>query len=486
MNPNDHFPVIPCTSESVPSVPDMPTIPVMPMLELEPRPTPPAKETAPAIGGAFTAAQPEVFAATPAEANMARADHRPAGLWNRVLPIMLLMSLFVLILYAVPYLLYHWRMMDAHADADSAYTKRRAELKAETEHADEMLDKLDKRVVLTSLGFREVVRKVAPNVVNVANFREPKAEEMAHMKKNLIFDWENDHKYIQAGVGSGLILEQGVILTNYHVVKDAQRLRISFASGQTIGIDPSALVMDAITDLAVIRLPKNLPAGVQAELQNKVVFADSDKDVEVGDWALAIGSPLGLKQTVTQGVISAKGRLLNMLDIDKIELLQTDAAIFPGNSGGPLFDQYGRVMGINVAIASDNGGNQGIGFAIPSNTVKRICELLLAKGEVPRGYLGIAMDELPGPQVKLLKIDDGAVVVKHVIAGEAASRAGLQPGDIIVRINKESINRVQPIRHFRQIIVDLEPGTEATVEIVRNEERHQIPITVGKRPANLP
>ena len=199
---------------------------------------------------------------------------------------------------------------------------------------------------------------------------------------------------------------------------------------------------------------------------------------------MAVGSPLGLKQTVTQGVISAKGRLLNMLDIDKIELLQTDAAIFPGNSGGPLFDQYGRVMGINVAIASDNGANQGIGFAIPSNTAKRIADLLLTKGEVPRGYLGIAMDELP-PMVKALNIADGAILVRHVIAGEAGSRAGLQAGDIIIRINKESISR-EPIRHFRQLVVDLEPGREATFEIVRNHEHQQIPVTVGKRPANLP
>ena len=104
-------------------------------------------------------------------------------------------------------------------------------------------------------------------------------------------------------------------------------------------------------------------------------FADSDKDVHVGDWTLAVGSPLGLRQTVTQGVISAKGRLLHMLDL--VELLQTDAAINPGNSGGPLFDQLGRVVGINVAIASDNGGNQGIGFAIPSNTAKKIVEQLI-------------------------------------------------------------------------------------------------------------
>ena len=144
---------------------------------------------------------------------------------------------------------------------------------------------------------------------------------------------DNDRKYLQLGVGSGLIVKPGVILTNNHVVMGAERLRISFASGQSIGVDPGAVVRDAMTDLAVIRLPSDLPAGLKEEAQQSAVFADSDKDVQVGDWALAIGSPLGLKQTVTQGVISAKGRLLHMLDL--VELLQTDAAINPGNSGGP-------------------------------------------------------------------------------------------------------------------------------------------------------
>ena len=287
MNPIDSIPVpiTPPAGENTPANPETPTIPVVPMLELERCSAAPAGETAPALNGEFIA-HPAVFPVSREVETRPLQTQREGsgGWWNRVLPLMLLISMFVLLLYAVPHLLYHWRMMDAHAEADSAYTKRRAELKAELEHADEMLDKLDKRVIQTSLGFREVVRKVTPNVVNVANFREPRPEELALSKKNLIFDWDNDRKYIQAGVGLGLILDQGAILTNYHVVKDAQRLRISFASGQRSASIP-ALVVDAITDLAVIRLPKNLPPGVKEELQAKLVFADSDKDVQVGDWA---------------------------------------------------------------------------------------------------------------------------------------------------------------------------------------------------------
>src|SRR5207253_2663490 len=167
----------------------------------------------------------------------------------------------------------------------------------------------------------------------------------------------------------------------------------------------------------------DLPANLREDVNVTTAFADSDKDVQVGDWALAIGSPLGLRQTVTQGVVSAKGRLLTMLDL--VELLQTDAAINPGNSGGPLFDQYGRIMGINVAIASDNGGNQGIGFAIPSNTAKKIFEQLRAQGEVPRGFLGIALMEVLGAKAKALGLgENGGVLITLVEPNPAAGKAG--------------------------------------------------------------
>lgn len=476
MNPND-LPPIPATD--VP--PDGPAMPVFPSLELDP----PAAPVACAI-----TTDPPTFTATLAlvvkgPIKKPAAERVSVGLWNWVLPGMFLLSLFLIVLYSAPYLLYHWRTLDAHADADAFFMKRRAELKAEAEQADQRIELLDKRVHLTSLGFREVVRKVTPNVVNVANFREPTPAELKVLekKKSVNYDPDNDKKYVQAGVGSGLIIKPGVILTNYHVIKGAERLRVSFASGQSIGIDPDAITSDAITDLAVLRLPENLPAGIKEEAGQSAIFADSDKDVQVGDWALAIGSPLGLRQTVTHGVISAKGRLLGMLDL--VELLQTDAAMNPGNSGGPLFDQFGRVVGINVAIVSDNGGNQGLGFAIPSNTAKKIAEQLLTTGQIPRGYLGIAMEELPGPEAKALKIDDGGVIVKNVIAGEPAGKAGIKVGDIILRVNKDALSRLQPIRHFRQLVVDLEPGSEVTLEILRAEERRQIPVTVGQRPAHL-
>jgi S1-C subfamily serine protease len=378
----------------------------------------------------------------------------------------------------------HWRMLEAQGEAEAIFLKRRAELRAEAEHADERLVDLDKRVQLTSLGFRELVRKTAPQVVNVTCFKELPKERLAIAKARVLYDPDTDSRYLETGVGSGIVIRPGVILTNHHVVLGAERLRVTFASGQVIGVPASAISADDITDLAIIRLPANLPAGLKEEAEATAAFADSDKDVQVGDWALAIGSPLGLRQTVTQGVISAKGRLLDTFDL--VELLQTDAAINPGNSGGPLFDQRGRVVGINVAIASDERGHsQGIGFAIPSNTVKKIADELLEKGEVRRGYLGVALDEVPGPVARKLQIDEGAILFKEVLARQPADEAGLQPGDIVVKVNKEGLSRQQPVRHFRQMIVDLEPGTQATLEIIRDGEHRNVDVTVGRRPVQM-
>jgi serine protease DegS len=404
------------------------------------------------------------------------------SIFSMLLPASVFLLVVALTLYAAPYLLVHWRMTEAQAEADAAYLKRRAELKAESEGAEERLQLLDKRVILTSLGFREVVRKVAPVVVNVANHRLPtKVEGMLSAKRGVFRDADNEKLYVQTGVGSGIIVKPGYVLTNHHVVKNAQRLRVTFASGQSVGEDPEAVAADPVTDLAVIRLTASERSSVRADLNVSAEFADSDKDVQVGDWALAIGSPLGLRQTVTQGVISAKGRLLGMLDL--VELLQTDAAINPGNSGGPLFDQYGRVAGINVAIASDTGGNQGIGFAIPSNTAKKIFEQLVSQGEVVRGYLGVALDEVAGKKARELGLaDSGGVEVMQVLPGQSADKAGMIVGDVIVRYRNEVLDRIQPMRQLRQMILNTVPETQVVMEIIRDGRHHTVNVQIGKRP----
>jgi len=405
---------------------------------------------------------------------------------SALIPLATFLAVVLLAVFASPALLYRWRSAEAQVDAEAAYLRRQAELRAEAEAAEKQLDLLDKRINLVSLGFREVVRKVAPHVVNVANYRTPRPGEGALLGKRTLFhDLADDRPYIQAAIGSGILVKPGYILTNDHVVRSAERLRLTFASGQSLVVDAKRVATDRITDLAVIHLPEDLPAGLRAEANVTTEFADSDKSVQVGDWVLAVGSPLGLKQTVTHGVISAKGRLLHMLDL--VELLQTDAPINPGNSGGPLFDQYGRVAGINVAIASDTGVNQGIGFAIPSNTAKAIVEQLVAHGEVVRGFAGIVMGELTKDRLKRLGLEeDSGVVVQEVIAGQAAGKAGIQPGDVILRINGEALGAVNPVRQLRQRILDTAPGTQVAVDIVRGEVRRVVHMTIGKRPPMLP
>jgi serine protease Do len=402
--------------------------------------------------------------------------------WLR--PAFAVATVLLLLGYGTPYLLYHWRSVAAQAEAEAFFQKRRAELRADAEHADQRLDVLDKRVHFVALGFREVVRKVTPCVVNVTNYREPRRADLAPANKPRFHDPDNDRIYIEGGVGSGVIIEPGVILTNEHVVRGADRLRVTFASGQSLGMGGEGVAVDTLTDLAIVRLPNALPAGLQQEANVRCQFADSAKDVQVGDWALAVGSPLGLRQTVTQGVISAKGRHLRMLDM--VELLQTDAAINPGNSGGPLFDQLGRVVGINVAIASDNGGNQGIGFAIPSNTARRIGAQLLEHGEVLRGYLGVALTELTGAQARALRLDEGSVLIREAVPGEAGADAGLRPGDVIRGMDGEVLPRFQAMRHLRQLILDVAPGKEITWQILRDGARREVRVKVGKRPARLP
>lgn len=419
--------------------------------------------------------------------------------WARLASVLLFAAIALLLVFVAPYIKAHWDSVDARSQAEAIYLARRAEeraqaeaffekreklLKEEAAHAEKVLARFDQKLNLVSLGFREVARKVAPLVVNVQNLREPKGADLGPVARNsLVYDSEKDKQYVQAGVGSGLIVQPGVILTNYHVIKGGQRLHLTFASGRSIGIDKETIVADPMTDLAVIQLPKHLPAEVLAEADHNTPFANSDIDVQVGDWALAVGSPLGLKQTLTQGVISAKGRLLALLDM--VELLQTDAAINPGNSGGPLFNQSGGLIGVNVAIASDNGGNQGIGFSIPSNTVRKIVDQLLSHGEVPRGYLGIGLDDVPGTRAKALAIEEGGVQVMQIIPGEAAHKAGLRVGDVIVKFNNEFLIKGMPSRHLRQMIVDTAPGTTVNLTLVRDGKMQILRVTIGKRPAIL-
>ncbi len=465
-----------------------------PVLLLPDAQSSPAALDGPALAEAVTAAPappaPAPFAPAAEEVppapvpSLEQSD--PGRGWGSVVwPATFFLLVILATIFFYPILLARWRTIEGRAEAEAAYARRRAELRAEAEAAVEMLDVLNKRVKLTSLGFREVVRKVTPNVVNVANYRDAHGEG-APKRGSLYTDPDNERPYRQTGVGSGILARPGYVLTNLHVVRGADRLRLTFASGQSLGLNAAGNVLaDSVTDLAVIRLPADLPCALCEDVNVTTAFADSDREVHSGDLVLALGSPLGLKQTVTHGIISAKGRLLDRITL--VELLQTDAPINPGNSGGPLFDLYGRVVGVNVAIASDNGGNQGIGFAIPSNTVKKVVDALIEKGEVPRGYIGVALSDLTRAHAKKLGLNkSGGVLVAQVVPEEAAARAGLRVGDVVVRYNKETLGAMNPMRHLRQRVVETEVGREVSVEVLRDGRRETLTLRIGKRPPDLP
>jgi serine protease Do len=270
------------------------------------------------------------------------------------------------------------------------------------------------------------------------------------------------------GVGSGVIVtKDGYILTNNHVVDDASEVKVTLQDGRVftakvIGKDPKS-------DVAVVKIDaKDLPA---------ITFADSDK-CEVGDLVLAIGNPFGIDQSVTRGIVSAKDR--QAMDLAYQDFIQTDAAINPGNSGGALVDADGRLIGINTAIYSRSGGNQGVGFAIPTDLAKGVMESLIKYGKVTRGYLGVNIQDVSGPLAREFNVKDytGALVGDVVPDGPAA-KGGLKSGDIIKTFNNKPVADSQ---HLRMDVAGVAPGETVLMEVVRDGSTKALKVHVGNWP----
>jgi S1-C subfamily serine protease len=262
-------------------------------------------------------------------------------------------------------------------------------------------------------------------------------------------------------VGSGVVVEaDGLIITNYHVVARSDQIDVALADGRRF---EAALVgADAATDLAVLRIDATgLPTAE---------WGDSDS-IEVGEMVWAIGNPFGLDRTITYGIVSAVGRR-GVVDNPFQEFLQTDASINPGNSGGPLVDVHGHVVGITTAIVGK--GFRGIGFAIPSNTARRVCEEIRTTGHVERGYLGMALRELPGGAAAA----PGAVVAA-IEPGSPAAAAGVRPGDVVLSFDGEPI--MEPAA-FVLLLTRAPVGTEALLGIMRDGEPLTLTVKVGRRP----
>ena len=326
-----------------------------------------------------------------------------------------------------------------------------------------------KRVAPTQNGavfsYSPIVQKVIPSVVNISTEKvvETKIPEQFRrffedpFFKRFFGPFGNipnhPQKRKEFALGSGVILtKDGYIVTNYHLVSGAEKITVKLHDGRKfkaklIGSDPK-------TDLAVIKIDaKNL---------HPITIANSDK-VKVGDIVLAVGNPFGLGETVTEGIVSAKNRTSIGLNAYE-DFIQTDAAINPGNSGGALVDLKGRLIGINSAIISRSGGNNGIGFAIPSNMMKFVVTSLVTKGKVVRGYLGVMISNIDASKAKLYGIDHG-VLINKVEPNSAASKAGLKPGDIIVAVDGEKINNSGELRNK---IAFKGAGAEVTLTVYRN------------------
>jgi serine protease Do len=281
-------------------------------------------------------------------------------------------------------------------------------------------------------------------------------------------------EYFSRGLGSGVIVdaEKGYILTNWHVVNNADEVEVVTSDNRRL---PAEWVRtDEPTDLAVIK--------VKPERLIDAPLGDSDK-MEVGDWVLAFGAPEGLSQTVTAGIISAKGRTTSRGDTTYQSFLQTDAAINHGNSGGPLVNMRGEVIGINSAIISRTGVNEGIGLTVPSNMVRNVMDQLIEKGKVTRGYLGVRIQDVDEKLAKSFKLPGTeGTLVSQVADGTPAARAGLKVGDFIVAVDGKKVKNTNELRN---IVAHLDPSKSYPLKVFRDGKEVTVSVTLGEQPENM-
>jgi serine protease Do len=335
-----------------------------------------------------------------------------------------------------------------------------------------------KTAVDLSTAIAKVAKETIPAVVHIeVTERQEVSNPFLPFENDPFFHYFFDvphmpHKFKRElrGLGTGMIIDdQGHILTNYHVVGGADKIEVLLTDGRKY---PAKVVgTDLKTDLAVIRIltDESLP---------HVTFGDSDK-LEVGDWVVAIGHPRGLDQTVTQGIISAKHRQGIMDPSNYQDYLQTDAAINPGNSGGPLLNLQGQVVGVNAAIASESGGFEGIGFAIPSNMAVHIANTLIAHGKVERGWLGVSIQDLTPELAKSFDLESTkGVLIAQVLKSGPAEKAGLKRGDVVISYDGQDITDTGSLRNK---VADTVIGKEVKVTVLREGERVDLTVKVGSQ-----
>ncbi|MCE9520754.1 MAG: Do family serine endopeptidase [Verrucomicrobia bacterium] len=327
-------------------------------------------------------------------------------------------------------------------------------------------------------SFGPVVKKVSPSVVNIytaktirENTRVPMDDAFLRQFFGLPGGFQSvPRERREQSLGSGVIVtEDGYILTNNHVVEAADEIKVALADDKTI-YDAKIVGTDPQTDVALIKVEAgHLPA---------ITVTDSDK-LSVGDVVLAIGNPFGVGQAVTMGIVSAKGRG-GMGIVDYEDFIQTDASINPGNSGGALVDAAGRLVGINSAILSRSGGNQGIGFAIPINLARFVMERLVAEGRVVRGYLGFTLQALTPELARAFGLpENSGALVGDVTPRSPAAEAGLKEGDVVVEFESRKVN---DSRQLRLMAAEIAPGAKVQLTVLRDGKKQPLMLRLGDTP----
>jgi serine protease DegQ len=332
---------------------------------------------------------------------------------------------------------------------------------------------LGARAGASSVSFSGAAQKAMPAVVNIFTSKEVRTQRVPFrddpMFRRFFGERFDDQSQRQSSLGSGvLVSKDGYILTNHHVTEAADEIKIALADGRSA---PAKLVgNDPETDLAVLKVDlQNLPS---------ITFGSSE-NIKIGDVVLAIGNPFGVGQTVTMGIVSAVGR--SHLGISTFEnFIQTDAAINPGNSGGALVDAAGNLVGINSAIYSRTGGNQGIGFTIPVSLAKKIMEQIIQTGSVTRGWIGVEVRDLTPELADSLRLGPAkGALIAGVLRGAPAERAGIKPGDVVVDINGKPVGDSSSLLN---LISDLQPANSAKIKVVRNQKQVEVDVGIGTRP----
>jgi len=335
-------------------------------------------------------------------------------------------------------------------------------------------------------AFVRIAESVKPAVVNISatrieksqftfKFRSPFGEDPFEEFFKYFFPPEMEERKFRS-IGTGVIIDpRGYVLTNYHVVEGARNIQVALNDGKNRKTFSAQVVgRDAHTDLAVIKINGRPLQGFRFPVAR---LGDSDK-IEVGEWAIAIGSPFGLEHTVTVGVISAKRQNVSVEGRNYEDLIQTDASINPGNSGGPLVNIYGEVIGINVAIFTPSGGFVGVGFAIPINRAKDILSDLIARGSVSRGWLGVRIQEITPELSKAFKLPEGeGVIISDVIPSSPAQEGGLRRGDVITRFNHQPVAKPEDLQ---KMVSKTKPGTNVAVEVIRENRKLQLYVKLGE------